>query len=201
MKFSKLNCFAGGCSPLTADKPLAGNAAKGEHPPAYIFVKMIYICKNEMSMIRKSFFLLIAVTLVMGCSKTTVDASYKFVPYIGAETKLGPNEEGIAYWEEGDELRLNVDLYQKGDDLQSNVEIGGSPVKRIEAKLVYENSGWSIYDAGKKKVDALEVSMPSSDYRVAFIFIYQSQGESIKWYTATDYQEGSNVIVVGCPVN
>lgn len=152
----------------------------------------------------KSLLLLIVIPFVMGCSKLvepTVDASYRFVPYIGAETKLGPNEDGIAYWEEGDELRLTVGLYRKDDDFQSDAEIGGNPVKKIEAKLVYENSGWTIYDAGKKKVDALEVSMPSGDYRVAFIFIYQSQGESVKWYSTTDYQEGPNVIVVGCPVN
>lgn len=80
---------------------------------------------------------------------------------------------------------------------------GGSiqkPSKVVDAKLVYDNGAWSVYEYSgttSQQVDVLSISMPSDDYYVTFNYQYEKKMElSAGWFNKVKFQAGVHDIPV-----
>lgn len=128
---------------------------------------------------------------LLGCTKEKVTASYVFVRDTENATKATLVDGFQIVWEDGDEVRLNVELYR---------EDAWRPAKEIEAKLVYNSGEWDIYTFngdGPVQVNALTVSMGSDKYKVVFDFDYNKNLElSCRWHRTLDFKSGMQRIPV-----
>ncbi|MCQ2140221.1 MAG: hypothetical protein MJZ09_07600 [Bacteroidales bacterium] len=150
---------------------------------------------------KRFFIALTAATLIMSCSKNSVEASYKFIDENIVSSKAIASNGGMTTcWENGDKVDLTVRLHRKdeGKYLWDDGKL------QMEAQLVYENGAWTIFEtpaSAPRKVEYLTISLPSADYNVTFDYYFSMPNiRYIHWHRTIEFREGVQEIPVQLPM-